>query len=317
MPEADRAALVRRVYFDLIGLPPTPAEIDEVLLAKDFDKAWQDLVDRLLASPHYGERWGRHWLDCARFAESTGFEHDYDRPNAYHFRDCVIRAFNSDMPYDKFLQWQLAGDELAPDDPDAWAMTGFIGAGVFPTQITTSEAERIRYDAMDDMLATTGNAMLGLTVGCARCHDHKYDPIPTRNYYRLLSTFTTTVRSDVEWDEQTRQIKSAPKPIRKSKTTKPTKAVAEKTATAKTAIVSTSTAKPAADKPVANVINIQATTEGLAPSRYHKADESIPDFYAKTYYLKRGDVAQKDGEAPPGFLDVLVRHPDGEKHWIN
>ena len=156
--------------------------------------------------------------------------------------------------HDQFLQWQLAGDELAPDNPDAWAATGFIGAGVFPTQITVSEAERIRYDSMDDMLSTTGYAMLGLTVGCARCHDHKYDPIPTRNYYRMLSAFTTTVRSDVEWDEATQEIKSAPK--RKGKAAKSTKTVADKPAAGKAAVA----------KPPAKVITIQATTEGLTPS---------------------------------------------------
>src|SRR4029079_18845019 len=142
----------------------------------------------------------RHWLDVARFAESSGFEHDYDRPNAFHYRDFVIRAFNADMPYDQFVDWQLAGDEFAPGDPEAMMATGFLGAGVFPTQITANEVERTRYDALDDMLSTTSSAFLGLTVGCARCHDHKFDPIPTQDYYRLLSTFTTVVRSDVELD---------------------------------------------------------------------------------------------------------------------
>jgi hypothetical protein len=165
------------------------------------------LCDTLLASPRYGERWARHWLDVARFAESSGFEHDYDRPGAFHFRDFTIKALNADMPYDQFVRWQLAGDEFEPENPLALAATGFLGAGVFPTQITANEVERTRYDAMDDMLSTTGAAFLGLTVGCARCHDHKYDPIPTADYYRMLSTFTTTVRSvlDLELDpEQTR-----------------------------------------------------------------------------------------------------------------
>ncbi len=184
--EADRGVLIRRAYFDVVGLPPSPEEIDAFVAAADLEKAWEAIVDKLLASPHFGERRARHWLDCARFAESTGFEHDYDRQYAYRFRDYVIRAFNDDQPYDQFLRWQLAGDELAPDDAGALAATGFLGAGVFPTQITVSEAERIRYDAMDDMLATTGCSMLGLTIGCARCHDHKYDPIPTRNYYQML-----------------------------------------------------------------------------------------------------------------------------------
>ena len=197
-PEADRHVLIRRVYFDLVGLPPTPQEVEAFVAANDTGSAFEAVVDRLLESEHFGERWGRHWLDTARFAESHGFEHDTDRNHAYHFRDFVIRAFNEDLPYDQFLRWQLAGDELAPNDAMALAATGFLGAGVFPTQITISEAERVRYDALDDMLATTGTSMLGLTIGCARCHDHKYDPIPTADYYRLLSAFSTTVRSEIE-----------------------------------------------------------------------------------------------------------------------
>ena len=193
----DKRTLIRRVTFDLIGLPPTIEEVD-AFLADDSKTAYEKVVDRLLASSRFGERWARHWLDPARYGESHGFEHDYDRPYAYHYRDFVIQAFNDDMPYDQFVQWQLAGDELAPHNPQALAATGFLAAGVYPTQITTNEAERVRYDAMDDMLATTGHTMLALTVGCARCHDHKFDPIPTRDYYRMLSAFTTTVRAEVD-----------------------------------------------------------------------------------------------------------------------
>ena len=174
-----------------------PAEI-EAFVKDDHPLAYERLIDNLLARPGYGERWGRHWLDVARFAESHGFEHDYDRKFAFHFRDFVIRALNADMPYDQFVKWQIAGDELAPDNPEAMAATGFLGAGVYPTQITFSEAERIRFDATDDMLSTMGSAMLATTIGCARCHDHKYDPIPTRDYYELLSAFTQTVRSEIE-----------------------------------------------------------------------------------------------------------------------
>ncbi len=198
-PAADRRTLIRRASFDLLGLPPTPEEVEAFVHDSD-PGAWAKLVARLLDSPRHGERWARHWLDVARFAESSGFEHDYDRPNAFHYRDFVIKALNSDMPYDQFVRWQLAGDEFEPDNPLAMMATGFLGAGVFPTQITANEVERTRYDAMDDMLSTTSTAMLGMTVGCARCHDHKFDPIPTRDYYRMLSTFTTTVRSDIDID---------------------------------------------------------------------------------------------------------------------
>ena len=196
-PAAGRAELARRVYFDLLGTPPPPETIQAFARDKSPD-AYEKLIDRLLESTQYGERWARHWLDVARFAESHGFEHDYDRPHAYHYRDFVIRAFNDDLPYTDFVRWQLAGDELAPNNPLALMATGFLGAGVFPTQITANEVERTRYDALDDMLSTTGTAFLGLTIGCARCHDHKFDPIPQADYYRLLSTFTTTVRSNID-----------------------------------------------------------------------------------------------------------------------
>ena len=204
-PPADNRTLVRRLYLDLTGIPPTPEEMAAAV------NDVRGTTKRLLASPRYGERWARHWLDVARFAESSGFEHDYDRPFAYYYRDFVIKALNMDMPYDQFVKWQLAGDEYDAANPLALAATGFLGAGVFPTQITANEVERTRYDALDDMLSTTSSAMLGLTVGCARCHDHKYDPIPSRDYYRMLSTFTTTVRSniDVEVDaEKTKKLKA-------------------------------------------------------------------------------------------------------------
>ncbi len=196
-PAAEKPTLIRRAYFDLIGLPPTLQQVEK-FVADQAPNAFEKVVDELLASPHYGERWGRHWLDLARYAESHGYEQDYDRPNAYHYRDYVIRALNADQPYDEFIRWQIAGDELAPENPEAWKATGFLAAGTHATQITANQAEKERYDELDDMAATTGNAILGLSVGCARCHDHKFDPIPTADYYRFISTFTTTVRSDYD-----------------------------------------------------------------------------------------------------------------------
>jgi len=198
-PPADKRTLIRRLYFDLIGLPPSREEV-ESFVAGDSPQAYEALVDRLLESPHYGERWGRHWLDAVRFAESHGFEQDYDRPHAFHYRDFVIWALNSGMPFDQFIRWQLAGDEWAPDDVQAWKATGFLGAGVFPTQLTEKEFESARYDELDDMIATIGTSMLGLTVGCARCHDHKFDPIPAGDYYRMVANFTSAIRSNLELD---------------------------------------------------------------------------------------------------------------------
>jgi mono/diheme cytochrome c family protein len=198
-PTASKRAILRRAHFDLTGLPPTPEDMD-AFLKDDSPNALAKVVDKLLDSPRYGERWARHWLDLARFAESHGFEHDYDRPGAYHYRDFVIKALNSGMPFDQFVRWQIAGDEMAPDNPLALMATGFLAAGVHSTQITKNEVEKHRYDELDDMLATAGTAMLGLTVGCARCHDHKYDAIPQADYYRMLSTFTATVRTEASID---------------------------------------------------------------------------------------------------------------------
>ena len=194
---ADRRTLIRRVYFDLIGLPPTPDEADAFAADPD-PRAYERLVDRLLTSPHYGERWARHWMDVARFAESHGYEQDYDRPHAYYYRDFLIGALNRDMPFTQFAAWQIAGDELAPADPLALAATGFLGAGAFPTQLTEAEFESARYNELDDVVSTIGTAFLGLSVGCARCHDHKYDPIASDDYYRLAATFTTTIRSEID-----------------------------------------------------------------------------------------------------------------------
>jgi mono/diheme cytochrome c family protein len=195
---ADRRTLIRRVYFDLIGLPPLSGDV-ETFIANRSPTAYEELVDRLLASPHYGERWGRHWLDVARYADSSGMEGDSDRPNAFHYRDFVIRALNDDLSYQTFVRWQIAGDECEPHNPWAISATGFLAAAPSEMLNVPMEEEklRLRYNELDDMSATTALAFLGLTLGCARCHDHKFDAIPTRDYYRLLCAFTTTARRDV------------------------------------------------------------------------------------------------------------------------
>ena len=192
---APRRTLVRRAYLDLLGVPPSPEELEASMKGE-----WAEVVDRLLADPRHGERWGRFWLDNARFAESHGFEQDYDREGAWYYRDFVIRALNADMPFDRFAQWQVAGDELAPENPEAWMATGFLGAGAFPTQLTEVEFEPARYEELDSMGSTIGSAMLGLSIGCARCQDNKYDPLPAKDYYRLISAFATTIRSHAEFD---------------------------------------------------------------------------------------------------------------------
>jgi hypothetical protein len=189
-PPASRLALLRRATFDLTGLPPTPAEVD-AFLADTSPDAYAKVVDRLLASPHYGERWARHWLDVVRYGESNGYEQNHLRANAWPYRDYVIRAFNQDKPYDRFILEQLAGDLLARGDPDVEAATGFLVAGVHDTvgNQTVEGTLQQRANDLDDTVSTVGATFLGLTVGCARCHDHKFDPIPQKDYYRLSAVF--------------------------------------------------------------------------------------------------------------------------------
>lgn len=206
--EADRRTLVRRVYFDLWGLPPEPSEVDRFVEDSSSD-AYERLLDGLLAGQHFGERWARHWLDLARFAESNGYAFDKDRAGAYHYRDFVIKAFNQDMAYDQFVRLQIAGDQIAPDDYMAQAATGFLAAGPFTTQQTQKERERSRYEQLDDVVGTLGTSMLGLTIGCARCHDHKYDPLPMHDYYRLVACFAETGFQDVDHDPEPAKSKAA------------------------------------------------------------------------------------------------------------
>ncbi|QOV90380.1 PSD1 and planctomycete cytochrome C domain-containing protein [Humisphaera borealis] len=194
-----REKLARRAYFDLTGLPPTPEQMRE-FLADESPTAFGKLLDRLLASEQYGERWGRHWLDVVRYAESGGYEFDAFRPGAYHYRDWVIKAINNDMPYDQFVRMQLAGDKLMPGELEGAAAAGFLVSGPYPGQITAKTRERIRYDQLDDMIATTGEAMLATTLKCVRCHEHKYDPIPQKDYYGLASALARTEHGDVKID---------------------------------------------------------------------------------------------------------------------
>ncbi|HEY3897755.1 MAG TPA: PSD1 and planctomycete cytochrome C domain-containing protein [Chthoniobacter sp.] len=200
-PEAPQRTLIRRLYFDLLGLPPTPEAID-AFENDPSPSAYEHLVDQLLADPHYGERWGRHWLDAARYADSNGYEEDRPRIYAYTYRDFVIRAMNDDLPYDRFVQWQIAGDLLEPHNAQAVAATGFIAAAPNVRPEFTNYREKDRWDELDNIVSTTGSAILGLTVGCARCHDHKFDPISSADYYNLTAFFTSTERVERPVDER-------------------------------------------------------------------------------------------------------------------
>lgn len=206
-PEADRLTLIRRVCFDLLGLPPTPEQVDR-FLADESPDAWSSLVNRLLESPHYGERWGRHWLDVARYADSGGYETDIYYRNAWRYRDYVVKSFNDDKPYNVFVQEQIAGDELWPDNLDldprrvyvvseekkrhleARVGTGFYALGPRVHE-SALDAERLRYETLTDWADTTASAFLGITLACARCHEHKFDPLTQEDYFSLQAVFAT------------------------------------------------------------------------------------------------------------------------------
>jgi hypothetical protein len=220
-PRADKPRLLRRVTYDLTGLPPTVEE-QEKFLADDSPDAYAKVVDRLLASPRYGERWAQHWLDLVRYAETDGFKADDLRPEAHRYRDYVIKALNDDLPYDRFVRQQLAGDELEPDNLDALVATGFNR--LWPDEYNAANLEQRRQEVLDDMTDTTGFVFLGLTVGCARCHDHKYDPTSQKDYFRLQAFFSGfRTRDDIpaldpaarkKYDEQSKAWEEATKDVR-------------------------------------------------------------------------------------------------------
>jgi len=183
---ASKQALIRRAYYDLTGLPPTPAEVAQ-FVADTRPDAYERLIDRLLASPHYGERWGRHWLDLVRYAETDSYERDGAKPYAWGYRDYVVRSFNNDKPYDQFIKEQLAGDELPGAGAEGLIATGFYRLGLWDDE--PADDQQAMYDELDDIVGTVGQVFLGLSINCARCHDHKLDPIPQRDYYRMLAFF--------------------------------------------------------------------------------------------------------------------------------
>jgi hypothetical protein len=222
-PPADRATLIRRAYLDVLGLPPTPEEV-RAFQADSTPGAFTRVVDRLLASPHYGERWARHWLDLARYAESEGFKLDETRPNAWRYRDYVVQSLNDDKPYDRFVQEQIAGDELWPEDSAARIATGFNRH--YADESNARNLRHRRQEILNDITDTVGGVFLGMTYACARCHDHKFDPILQADYYRLQAYFANTAAKDdipvvsreevarhataeQRWEEATREIRAA------------------------------------------------------------------------------------------------------------
>ncbi|HUG19126.1 MAG TPA: DUF1549 domain-containing protein, partial [Planctomycetaceae bacterium] len=209
-PRADRRTLIRRASFELIGLPPTPAEVEAFVNDTSSD-AFEKMVDRLLDSPRYGERWGRHWLDVARYADSNGLDENLAYANAWRYRDYVIESFNNDKPFDQFVREQIAGDLLIDDDTpleqrlDRLTATGFLCIG--PKMLAEDDPVKLQMDIVDEQIDTVGRAFMGLTLGCARCHDHKFDPISTADYYGLAGVFKSTQTMDTftvvaQWHER-------------------------------------------------------------------------------------------------------------------
>ncbi len=248
--EADRSTLLRRLSFDLTGLPPSLAELD-AFLADQEPGAYERVVERLLASPRYGERWAQHWLDLARYADTDGFEFDAVRENAWRYRDWVVAALNEDMPYDRFLKLQLAGDEMAPGDASAIMATGFNRC--YPDMVDLNDQKLRRQNALNDITETTGLVFLGLTIGCARCHDHKFDPIRQADFYRLQAFFTPArFRDDfaiatgsdrakllanrTDWEHRAAEVQAAltqvEEPFRRTITPEPPKGIDDETAQA-------------------------------------------------------------------------------------
>ncbi len=195
-PEADRATLIRRVTYDLHGLPPTPEEVQAFVTDKS-PRAYENLIDKLLDSPRYGEQWARHWLDVVRFAESDGYEYDTHRPDAFRYRDYVIASLQNDKPYDQFVKEQLAGDEMEPRTDALLIASGFNRLGPLRKNAGNQEVASSRTEVLTEMTNIVGASILGVTVGCARCHDHKFDPFRQSDYYRMQGFFSQTHSNDV------------------------------------------------------------------------------------------------------------------------
>lgn len=295
-PQADRYTLIKRLSYDLVGLPPTLQQVD-AFVKDDSPRAYETLVDRLLDSPHFGERWGRHWLDKARYADSDGYEKDRPRPNAWQYRDWVIHAVNNDMPFDQFTIEQLAGDLL----PDATPMQKLATAFHRQTLTNTEggvDQEEFRVEAIVDRVNTTGTVWLGLTVGCARCHSHKYDPIPQTEFYQLFAFFNNGDEAEMKLpisDEAVAQYEQA-----KAEYDAKVKALQAKLDSL--ADASTTTKKKLEQQ--LDTLKKQAPKEPFLTLRVIRQRTDDP---RTTHLLRRGDFLQPQEVVQPGTLSVL--HP--------
>ncbi|HVS38902.1 MAG TPA: DUF1549 and DUF1553 domain-containing protein, partial [Gemmataceae bacterium] len=322
-PPADKLRLLRRVTFDLTGLPPTIEEQD-AFLKDDSPDAYEKVVDRLLASPRYGEHMATDWLDLVRYAETDGFKADDLRPEAYRYRDYVIRSFNADLPYDRFLRQQLAGEELEPDNPDAIIATGFLR--LWPDEYNAANLEQRRQEILDDVTETTGLAVLGMTFGCARCHDHKFDPIPQNDYYRLQAFFAPMrSRDDVPvldskalkdyqsrlaaWEEATKDIRNQMDALTAGK-----REDARKNALTKFRAEIREAELTSPDKRTAYQEIIALMAEQQMDRAAKDAAAKLPEEQKKRYQeleQKLGAMAPHRPEAPPTAMSVCDVGPQG------
>ncbi|WP_164100909.1 PSD1 and planctomycete cytochrome C domain-containing protein [Candidatus Laterigemmans baculatus] len=294
---ADRRTLIRRVTFDLTGLPPTPEEVERFMADED-PRAYENLVDRLLASPAYGERWGRHWLDVARYADSNGLDENIAHGNAWRYRDWVVGAWNEDLPYDQFVHQQLAGDLLPSDDRetryDHLTATGYLSLG--PKVLAEADKMKMEMDIIDEQLDTLGRSFLGLTFGCARCHDHKFDPILTKDYYALAGVFKSTHTMDsfktiARWHEH--------------ETATPEQLVAQKQHTEQVA-----EKKQAVEQLIAQANDQLRNQLGQAAAFPDKPEEHYPEETKKELEALRKTVA--DLEKTPPAVDSVMGVSEGE-----
>ena len=305
-PAADRRTLVRRLYFDLLGLPPSPAEIEK-FLADESPRAYENLIEELLASKHYGEHWGQHWLDVVRFAETEGFEYDRYRPGSWKFRDYVISAFNADKPFDQFIREQLAGDELVEKSADSkTALTekqkndllvavGFHRLGAVRRNAGNADVAFSRNEVLTEMTDIVGSAFLGLTLHCCRCHDHKFDPIRQKDYYRLQAFMAATQENDISqvsdaekeaWQKQTDDINAQIKKLR----------------------VEIQNKFGAARKPIAEKIaKLETSLPAPLPTVFSVANKM--DSFTSVHLLDRGDEFKK--LEPVGIRAIGVLIPEG------
>jgi hypothetical protein len=301
-PPADKRTLLRRAKFDLLGLPPTPEELD-LFLKDESPDAYRRLIDRLLASPHYGERWGRHWLDVVRFGESHGYERNHLRDNAWQYRDYVVKSFNDDKPYGRFVMEQLAGDQLSPGDPAVEVGTGFLVAGSYD-DVGNQDAKAqaiIRANTLDDVISATGSAFLGLTINCTRCHDHKFDPIPQKDYYRLRAAFEGVQQAErtlaapqmrKQWEAKRRSLE------------KDLSDVDAKLADLKKAKADSNKAPPKELEAQRASLHQKLAALGSLPTAWIGVFQQPGD---PTFLAKGGDPQKRDGVVPAARLEVLQK----------